>query len=302
VINGNTSDTLTVQTNFASDVPQDQWIQFNPGDAYEIHKVNHSLDSAGAGKGDLIRIVGGVPINQVTGLEHSNPHQMQENSYSWNNVVQRTGQVLGLAGQYCIIEGRDFFNLGAGKPADAIPDEVKNFYTAANNGVAYVSEYEYPHPLRSGVVPATPTPSPSPSPTDSPAPTPTETPTETPTPSVTPSETPTPTATPTATETPTPTATPDEAPIAPSGLSAIGISKNQIDLRWTNNDPRADAIYIERHYGVGEFFIVNIVSASTTRLSDFQLLHGTTYWYRVRIHTPVGWSAYSNTASGTTHH
>ena len=35
------------------------------------------------------------------------------------------------------MEGRDYINLGNGRPANTIPDEVKKFYTAKVNGVAY---------------------------------------------------------------------------------------------------------------------------------------------------------------------
>ena len=182
LIAGNTADTLYIFTNYASDVPQADWVVFNPGDRYEIHKVVQALDQAGTGKGDLVKIVNGIPINQVSGKEHSWPHAKPEPCYSWNNTVQKTGQVLGFTGMGSITENRDFFNLGAGLPKDTIPTQVKNFYTAANNGnVAYDSEYTYPHPLRSGGDVPTATPVPTGTPITSPSPTATRTPTPSPT-------------------------------------------------------------------------------------------------------------------------
>jgi hypothetical protein len=44
----------------------------------------------------------------------------------------------------------DFFNLGAGFPADSTPSQVSSRYTAALNGVDYVGTFVYPHPLVSG--------------------------------------------------------------------------------------------------------------------------------------------------------
>jgi hypothetical protein len=45
----------------------------------------------------------------------------------------------------------DFFNLGAGLPADSTPSQVSSKYTAALNGVDYVGTFVYPHPLISGI-------------------------------------------------------------------------------------------------------------------------------------------------------
>jgi hypothetical protein len=121
---------------------------------------------AGAGKGDLLKIEGNHAINSVTG-KISYPHQQQEICYEWNNTHTPTGKALKFnAALNCSIkEGRDYINLGNGRPANTIPDEVKKFYTAKVNGVAYVGEFTYPHPLRGG---SAPTPPPSVSPTPSP--------------------------------------------------------------------------------------------------------------------------------------
>ena len=121
-----------------------------------------ALDQHGAGKGDLLKNA----MNTVTG-KISYPHQQQEICYEWNNTHTPTGKALKFdGGRNCSTkEGRDYINLGNGRPANTIPDEVQKFYTAKVNGVAYVGEFTYPHPLRGGSAPTLP---PSVSPTPSP--------------------------------------------------------------------------------------------------------------------------------------
>ena len=72
-----------------------------------------------------------------------------------DNTHTPTGKALRFdGGRNCsTMEGRDYINLGNGRPADTIPDEVQKFYTAEVNGVAYVGEFTYPHPLRGGSAP-----------------------------------------------------------------------------------------------------------------------------------------------------
>jgi hypothetical protein len=127
-----------------------QGVKFAVGEKYQINRVVRALDQSGAGKGDLLKNA----INTVTG-KISYPHQQQEICYEWNNTHTPTGKALKFNGNLtCSIkEGRDYINLGNGRPANTIPDEVKKFYTAKVNGVAYVGEFTYPHPLRGGSAP-----------------------------------------------------------------------------------------------------------------------------------------------------
>lgn len=133
-----------------------QGLKFAVGEKYEIHRVVRALDQHGVGKGDLLKSAGNHVINTVTGTI-SYPHQQQETCYEWNNTHTPTGKPLRFdGGRNCSTkEGRDYINLGNGRPADVIPDEVQKFYTAKVNGVDYVGEFTYPHPLRGG---GTPTP------------------------------------------------------------------------------------------------------------------------------------------------
>ena len=161
---------------------------FNAGDTYQIHRVLVMMDQNGRGKGDQVTGTGkpinrgkgdkitrprkpinrgkddqitstGKPINTRTGTPFW-PHQALEPCYSWNNIYTPNGQVMG----YGVRRGHpttklniDFFNLGAGFPADSTPSQVSSKYTAALNGVDYVGTFVYPHPL----VAAAPTPAPS---------------------------------------------------------------------------------------------------------------------------------------------
>ena len=143
-------------------------LRFNLGDTYEIHRVLVMMDENGRGKGD--RIIG--RRNSRTGRA-SWPRQALEPCFSWNNVYTPTGAVYGFRtrlGQPTTKANIDFFNLGAGFPADATPAQVSATYSAALNGVAYTGTFVYPHPLVGGGPPA-PTPAPTATPTATPSPT-----------------------------------------------------------------------------------------------------------------------------------
>ena len=141
----------------------------------------------------------------------------------------------------------------------------------------------------------TPTRTPTPTPTSTPA-GPTATPTVTRT--LTPSSTPVP---PTATPTRTPTPIPPALPAAPSGLSATAISRNRIDLAWTDNSSNETGFQIERSREGGAFSLIAMTAANATTYSNTSgLTPNKTYSYRVRAVNAAGSSADSNTASATT--
>jgi hypothetical protein len=140
----NTSNTITYVFNNAVSGAH---LRFNAGDTYEIHRVLVMMDQNGRGKGD--RIIGNPPVNLTT-RRASWPHQALEPCFSWNNVYTPTGTALGFGApirQPTTKANIDFFNLGAGFPANSTPAFVSSTYTAALNGVAYTGPYIYPHPL-----------------------------------------------------------------------------------------------------------------------------------------------------------
>jgi hypothetical protein len=104
------------------------------------------------GKHAQIMGAGKPPINARTGTS-SWPQQALEPCYSWNNIYTPNGHSMGYGvrrGQPTTKLNVDFFNLGAGFPADSTPSQVSSRYTAALNGVDYVETFVYPHPLVSG--------------------------------------------------------------------------------------------------------------------------------------------------------
>jgi hypothetical protein len=139
-------------------------LSFTAGDTYEIHCLLTQFDGNCMGKGD--QVVGDPhPINQTT-VTPFWTHENREPCYSWNNVYAPTNAALGYTKAWPQMPtptlGIDFFNLGAGFPADTTPAEVSRRYIASLNGVDYTGPYVYPHPLISG---APPPPPPTPMPT-----------------------------------------------------------------------------------------------------------------------------------------
>jgi hypothetical protein len=155
IIKSNTANTITYV--YYPDTDRGPTIVFNSGDAYDIHRVLTALDQPGRGKGD--QVAGSPPINTVTGTPQW-PHQISEPCMSWNNIHSPSGHVYGFgnSGAKTSLPGRDFFNLGAGFPANTTPSAVSSHYTAAVNGVDYTGTFLYPHPLVTGQPTSSPTP------------------------------------------------------------------------------------------------------------------------------------------------
>jgi hypothetical protein len=147
-ITGNTANTISYR-HYAD--PFLHGPEFAVGDPFQIHRVLAMMDQNGSGKGD--QLSGQLyPISRVTGRASHN-HQALEPCYSWNNIYTPNGHALGFGvppGQPTTKLNVDFFNLGAGFPADSTPSQVSSRYKAALNGVDYVGPFVYPHPLVSG--------------------------------------------------------------------------------------------------------------------------------------------------------
>jgi hypothetical protein len=316
-----TANTATTITYINESVTLNSDLTFNQGDQYQIHRVLLVMDGCAGGKTDMIKLnSNGMPVLASTNTA-GYAHAKLEPCYSWNNVFGPTGVSLGFGARLgmALHLNSEFFNLGKG--FSSTPQAVKDKYVASLNGVDYTGDFVYPHPLVSGAPQPTPTATILPSATPSATATSTATATATATPTVepspsssptatetqTPTATPTPTVTPTATETPTPAPTVSPSPTvtpsnAPSNLIAQAATSTQVDLNWTNNEPAAVSLFIERSTssGTGGFGIIGIVSPCATRFSDFQLKSGRKYWYRVRAHTANDYTPYSNPATATT--
>jgi len=75
----------------------------------------------------------------------------------------------------------------------------------------------------------------------------------------------------------------------------------QLTGSWANSGGGATGISVERSLGSsGTFTEVATTSATATSYTDTLLADGTTYCYRLRAYTATAYSAYSNTACGTT--
>ena len=95
------------------------------------------------------------------------------------------------------------------------------------------------------------------------------------------------------------TATP---PPAPGNLSALAVSKTQINLSWTTNSTNQTGVLIERCRGASctNFSLIATVAGTVTTYSDPGLAGNTVYRYRVIAYNSAGSSPSSNIASAKT--
>lgn len=87
-------------------------------------------------------------------------------------------------------------------------------------------------------------------------------------------------------------------PAGPSGLTATGVSGNQVILNWTDNSSAETAMRIERSTNNSTWSLLRLAPANTTQLRDTGL-NGGTYYYRVRAENSSGSSAYTASAQAT---
>jgi hypothetical protein len=89
-------------------------------------------------------------------------------------------------------------------------------------------------------------------------------------------------------------------PSDPSNLIGFVISKNEIDLSWTDNAGDEIGFKIERALGGGSFLQVGSVLSDVTNYNDIGLLPDTTYRYRVCAYNLDGDSGYTNIVTAKT--
>src|ERR1019366_9121754 len=89
-------------------------------------------------------------------------------------------------------------------------------------------------------------------------------------------------------------------PAAPTNLQATAFSSSQVNLTWTNNAPDATAIRVESQVAGAATFTDMGAAATLTSTGVTNLQPNTTYSFRVRAQSAVGYSPYSNVATATT--
>jgi hypothetical protein len=89
-------------------------------------------------------------------------------------------------------------------------------------------------------------------------------------------------------------------PAAPANLAATPISKNRINLVWSDLANNETGFKIERSLDGTSFTQVGTVGANVTSFASTGLQANTKYYYRVRANNSAGNSAYSNIASALT--
>jgi titin len=92
----------------------------------------------------------------------------------------------------------------------------------------------------------------------------------------------------------------DSPPAAPSGLAVTVINGNTLRIGWTDNATNEQYYRIERSTDGINFAQAAIVVANSTTWTNYGLLSGTKYYYRVRASVGSAYSGYSEVASATT--
>ena len=89
-------------------------------------------------------------------------------------------------------------------------------------------------------------------------------------------------------------------PAAPTGLAAVAVATNQINLFWTDHASDEQGFQLERSTNGVDFSPFAVVGVNVTNRSDIGLAPQQTYHYRVRAYNAAGVSPDSNLASATT--
>jgi hypothetical protein len=89
-------------------------------------------------------------------------------------------------------------------------------------------------------------------------------------------------------------------PVAPSNLSAVVISSQQVNLSWRDNSSNEVGFILQRSTNGGSWTTITKVAANVTTFSDQTVRSGQTYSYRVCAYNSFGDSAFSNTTGAVT--
>jgi regulation of enolase protein 1 (concanavalin A-like superfamily) len=92
------------------------------------------------------------------------------------------------------------------------------------------------------------------------------------------------------------------SPAAPTSLGATTVSALYLNLTWTDNASNESDFVLERatDSGFTQNLLLTSLGMDITSYSDTNVSPSTTYYYRLRAHNNVGYSAYSNLVNDTT--
>jgi len=93
---------------------------------------------------------------------------------------------------------------------------------------------------------------------------------------------------------------PPAPPSPPSGLSAIAVSRTQVDLTWTDNSRDEDGFQIERANDNKPWKLLATVGRDVRTFVDIGLMKNKTYSYRVRSVNRFGASSFTPAVTVTT--
>jgi len=92
-----------------------------------------------------------------------------------------------------------------------------------------------------------------------------------------------------------------QPPAAPGGLTATGVSTNQINLAWIRNSTNEDGFNLERSTNGGNYTTIAMPVTGSTNYFDTNLLAGTVYYYRLQAYRSCwGASAFAPPVSAAT--
>ena len=93
----------------------------------------------------------------------------------------------------------------------------------------------------------------------------------------------------------------ESVPSAPSGLTTATPPVLQAELSWSDNSNNEDVFFIERSTHLDSAFqTIAALPANTTTYTDWDLTHGTTYYYRIKALNEAGYSSNSEVATAST--
>ena len=88
-------------------------------------------------------------------------------------------------------------------------------------------------------------------------------------------------------------------PNKPTGIGAVALACNKVEVRWYDNSNNEDGFKIERKEGSGSYSEIGTAPANSSSYTDSTVTAGKTYYYRVRSYNAYGNSDYTTEVNVT---